>query len=337
VATCPCALSLATPTALAAATGRLAGRGLLIARPDALETLARVTHVVLDKTGTLTQGRLQLVETRITGERSESDCLAMAASLERHSEHPLAAMFSDRDTPGKASDIEVERGSGVEGTIDGTRLRIGRPDWVAALSGTQALNPEEADEAWIALGDEHDILALFRVDDPARNDAKATVDALRAQGLEVEIASGDAPEPVRRLAREVGITEWRARCLPEDKLARVRELQSRGAVVLMAGDGINDAPVLAGADIAVAVGRGTALAQISAGIIALGDRLNGVVEALTTGRRTLRIIRQNLGLSLAYNATMLPLAAVGLVAPWAAAIGMTLSSVGVVLNARRLA
>ncbi|MCP1727500.1 Cu2+-exporting ATPase [Natronospira proteinivora] len=337
IATCPCALSLATPTALAAGTGHMAGQGLLVTRPDALETLARVSHVMLDKTGTLTRGELSIVESKTVGPRSQAECRELAAALESHSEHPLARAFPQTDTPLSMEEAETYRGLGVSGWIDGQHLRIGRPDWVAALTNNQATLPIDDEEAWVALGDEGGLLALYRLEDPLREDAVTTIATLKAQGLAVEIASGDAPGPVSRVAREIGVDHWQARMHPDDKLARLRELQSQGAVVLMVGDGINDAPVLAGANISVALNQGTALAQTSAGMISLGDRLGSLVDGLKGARDTLKVIRQNLTISACYNASMLPLAAMGLIAPYVAAAGMTLSSVVVVLNARRLA
>ncbi|MEA5445975.1 heavy metal translocating P-type ATPase [Gammaproteobacteria bacterium AB-CW1] len=337
IATCPCALSLATPTALAAGTNHMAGKGLLVTQGDALETLSRCSHVMLDKTGTLTHGQLRIVETRALDGRSNNDCLALAAALEQRSEHPLARAFDGHAGKFEAQDVESVRGRGVEGTIQGQRYRIGRPDWVAALSGRHGLSADETEEAWVAMGSESGPAALFRLDDPLRHDAAEIVARLQTMGLNVEILSGDAPGPVGRVARETGVEHWRARMSPEDKLAHVRELQAQGAVVLMVGDGINDAPVLAGANISAALNRGTALAQTSAGMIAVGDRLGSIAEGVAAARRTLRVVRQNLGMSATYNASMLPLAALGLVAPYVAAAGMTLSSVVVVLNARRLA
>ncbi|MDQ2070408.1 heavy metal translocating P-type ATPase [Natronospira bacteriovora] len=336
IATCPCALSLATPTALAAGTNHMAGRGLLVTRSDALETLAKVTHVVLDKTGTLTRGELRIVETRTLGNHGESDARALAAALEKGSEHPLARAFDSGRGNVSADAVETHRGQGVEGMIHGRRHRIGRPDWVAELSATHGLDKNELDEAWVALGSEAGAIALFRLDDPLRDDATETMARLKALGLQLEILSGDAVEPVRRTASAIGISHWQARMSPEDKLERVRELQKDGAIVLMVGDGINDAPVLAGANISAALNQGTALAQTSAGMISLGDRLGSIADGVSAARRTLRTIRQNLAFSATYNASMLPLAALGLVAPYVAAAGMTLSSVVVVLNARRL-
>jgi len=338
VATCPCALSLATPTALAAGTNRMAGDGLLVTRADALETLAAVTHVVFDKTGTLTEGRLGVVEMSLPGSLSASEAGAIAAALEQHSEHPIARAFRElapAQTVKQAGQVQVVRGAGLEGTVQGRRYRLGRPDWVADMSGTQA-DPQFQRDAWVVLGSEQGMLAGYRMEDQLRPQARAAVEALQARGLTVEIASGDAPGPVADVARKLGVTGYRSRLSPEDKLSRLHDLQARGAIVLMVGDGINDAPVLAGANVSAAPNQGTALAQTSAGMILLGGQLLQLANGLHTARRTLVVIRQNLLLSAGYNLSVLPLAAMGLVPPWLAAIGMTTSSLVVVLNTRRL-
>ncbi len=336
VATCPCALSLATPTALAVGTNRMAGDGLLITRADAVETLARVNHVVLDKTGTLTEGRLSVVETRVLGELSEQQVTGIAAALEQHSEHPIARAFKAASAATPAEQPQSTRGAGIEGEVDGRRLRIGRPDWVLEHAGLP-VDARFGDGAWILLGDSQSALAAFRVADRLRPEAAESIAQLQSRGITVEIASGDAPEPVADAAGRLGIARWTARMTPEHKLERLRELQASGATVLMVGDGINDAPVLAGANVSAALNEGTALAQTSAAMILLAGRLDRLVSGLDSARRTMRVIRQNLALSATYNASMLPLAAMGFVPPWLAAIGMTLSSLVVVLNARRLA
>ena len=335
VATCPCALSLATPTALAAGTNRLAGSGLLVTQPDALETLARVDHVVLDKTGTLTEGRLSISEIRNSGRLGDQEVMELACALEQHSEHPIARAFSAPRSL-RAQSASVIRGGGVEGEVDGRRVRIGRPDWVAALAGQEAPAADERG-AWIALGDAQGVLASFRLADQVRADARVAMERLREQGITVEVASGDSPGAVEAAANDLGLPAWQARMSPEDKLQRLRTLQEQGATVLMVGDGINDAPVLAGANVSAAMNEGTALAQTTAGMILLGGRLEHLAAGMETARATLRTVRQNLILSACYNASMLPLAALGFIPPWLAAIGMTASSLVVVLNSRRLA
>ncbi|WP_290631248.1 HAD-IC family P-type ATPase, partial [Aquisalimonas sp.] len=288
-----------------------------------------------DKTGTLTEGRLSISEVRNSGRLDEQAVMELASALEQHSEHPIARAFPAPRAM-RTQSATVTRGGGVEGEVDGRRLRIGRPDWVAALAGQQAPAADERG-AWIALGDDQGVLASFRLADQVRTDARMAVERLREQGIAVEVASGDSPGAVEAVASELGISTWQARMSPEDKLQRLRALQEQGASVLMVGDGINDAPILAGANVSAAMNEGTALAQTTAGMILLGGRLEHLAAGMETARATLRTVRQNLILSACYNASMLPLAALGFIPPWLAAIGMTASSLVVVLNSRRLA
>ena len=338
VVTCPCALSLATPAALTAATGTLTRLGVLTTRGHALETLARATHMVLDKTGTLTEGRLRLVATEPLGKESAAACLGLAAALEQASEHPLGRAIL-RAAPGErppVSDARAEPGQGIEGEVNGRRLRIGQPAWVAALSGSAPPAPGGDGASEILLGDDQGLLAVFRLRDELRPGAREAVAELRRLGLEPLLYSGDSEAAVAAVARELEITDFRARMRPEDKLAGLRALQAGGAVVAMVGDGVNDAPVLAGANVSLAMGSGTQLAQASADMILLSERLAHLPEAVGMARDSLRIIRQNLGWAATYNALALPLAAMGYVAPWMAAIGMSASSLVVVVNALRL-
>jgi Cu2+-exporting ATPase len=340
VVTCPCALSLATPVAVTAATGALTRRGLLATRGHALETLAHATHVVFDKTGTLTRGRLTLRRVVRLGTLSENDALRVAATLETGSEHPVAKVLVQAAMPGLARDIVATPGLGVEGWVDGRRYRIGRTDYVLALagpSGEQAgAQPEARGATVVSLGDEAGLLAHFEVADTLRPEARATVEALQRLGLAVWLLSGDAEDPVARTARELGIQVFRSRLRPDEKLAAVRGLQARGAVVAMVGDGVNDAPVLAGASVSIAMGRATELAQVTADMVLLSDYLPHVAEGVMTARRMVRIIRENFSWALVYNLVALPLAGAGLVLPWMAAIGMSASSLIVALNALRL-
>jgi Cu2+-exporting ATPase len=329
VVTCPCALSLATPTALTAATSRLAALGLLVTRGDALEKLARADRLVLDKTGTLTEGRVRIAEVRPLRDVPAARCRRLAAALEVGSEHPIARAFED-PAGLVATDVRVLPGRGVEGTVAGRGYRLGSPDFIA--SAAVALPPD----ASVLLSDDDGPLAAFVLADPLRTDAAATVDAVRRRGLGIEILSGDVAPIVTRIAGEVGIRDWRAALRPADKLARIRELQEAGSKVAMVGDGINDAPVLAGADVSIAMGEGAPLAQSSADMILLGRTLAPLALGLDVAGRTLAVIRQNLAWALSYNAVALPLAATGHVAPWMAAIGMSASSLVVVLNSTRL-
>ncbi len=338
VVTCPCALSLATPAALTAATGSLTRIGFLVTRGHALETLARATRVVFDKTGTLTEGRVHLAETVPLGEISKERALAVAAALERASEHPLARAITDAAPRGPAaSDVTSRPGYGVEGTIEGKRYRAGGPDFVAELSKKKVELPA-ADEAatWVVLGDETGPIARFRMEDRIRLEAARAVARLRDLGLEVELLSGDREGAARATASALGIETVRGGASPEGKLARLRELESQGEIVAMVGDGVNDAPVLAGAPVSIAMGEGTELAQASADVVLLSGRLTRLAEGIATARRARGVIAQNLTWAVLYNAVALPLAALGWVAPWMAAIGMSASSLAVVTNALRL-
>jgi Cu2+-exporting ATPase len=336
VVTCPCALSLATPVAVTAAAGALTRRGLLITRGHALETLARATHMEFDKTGTLTRGLLTLEVVRPREGCARERALALAAALERHSEHPVAQVLAaaGEDTL-QAGDVTASPGEGVEGVIEGVRYRIGSPRFAGALSGA-TVAPAREGGTLVALGDEAGIVATFELQDELRSDAPGTVGDLRALGLKIGLLSGDAEPAVRRVAEQLGIDEYIAGALPEDKLAHIRRLQDGGGVVAMVGDGVNDAPVLAGSNVSVAMGSGAQIAHASADLVMLSERLGNLAEGVGMARRTVKVIRQNLTWAVMYNFTAIPLAAAGLVAPWMAAIGMSASSLVVVVNALRL-
>ena len=343
VVTCPCALSLATPTALAAATAALARRGVLVAHTDSIETLSKATHVLWDKTGTLTRGLVRVEDVRTIRDIRVADALALAASLEQLSEHPIARAFAASGAASlRASEVEVHPGRGLEGVVDGQRLRIGTSSFVAALGGAATTvdsgsrDAADSSVSHVYLGDAQGLIAEFRLSDPLRSEARECITGLAALGLPSEIVSGDESTAVARIAERCGIATHSARLAPRDKLERLKTLQVAGEVVVAVGDGINDAPLLRGADVAVAMGRGSALAQTSADLILVRDSLEDLPRAVELARRTQRVIRQNLAWAIAYNVAALPLAALGFVPPWLAAIGMSLSSVVVVLNAMRL-
>ncbi|MEE9343369.1 MAG: heavy metal translocating P-type ATPase, partial [Gammaproteobacteria bacterium] len=339
VVTCPCALSLATPAALTAATGALTRLGILTTRGHALETLARVTHLVFDKTGTLTEGRLTLEQTDAFIPGAEKKYLTIAAALERASEHPVAAalVHAADEKSVRASQLSATSGAGVEGIVEGKRYRIGTREFVAELSGqvTPSVNIDENQTA-IFLGAEDEWLAVFSFADCLRTEAAQTVQKLKSLGIQIELLSGDQEGVVATVAQKVGIEQYQSRCKPGDKLAYIQRLQAQGAIVGMVGDGVNDAPVLAAAQVSIAMGGGTQLAQASADMVLLSEQLPHLVDAINTARKTRKVIIQNLGWALIYNLVALPLAAGGLLAPWMAAIGMSLSSLVVVLNALRL-
>ncbi|WP_243726448.1 MULTISPECIES: heavy metal translocating P-type ATPase [Halomonas] len=337
VVTCPCALALATPTALTAAHGRLHRRGVLITRADALETLSQLDRVIFDKTGTLTSGEMSLVETRPIGDSDDAldvpTARCVAAALEAHSEHPIARAFRPfRETTVNAEEVLSRPGQGLEGWLGGRRWRLGKPDFAAP----QAFPAVPGEGQWLLLAEDGRPRAWFALHDRLREDARETVEALQARGLAVELLSGDTPAAVADMARRLGIDSWQAAASPEDKLAHLQTLQAGGERVAMVGDGINDIPVLAGADVAIAMNGATDLARTRADAVLLGPRLGRIVEAIETGQATRRIIRQNLSWSLVYNVSALPLAAMGFVPPWLAAIGMSASSLVVVGNALRL-
>ncbi|MGR4069443.1 heavy metal translocating P-type ATPase [Billgrantia sp. C5P2] len=333
VVTCPCALALATPTALTAGHGQLRRRGVLITRADAIESLSQVDRVIFDKTGTLTGGEIHLTDTRPLGGLSTERVRVIGATLEAHSEHPIARAFRPwRDAMLEASDRTSHTGRGVEGVIDGKRWRLGRPDFVAPGHALAA----PGDGQWLLLGEEGEPRAWFALRDRLRDDAAETVAALKARGIQVELLSGDTVDAAGSLAEQLGIDTWHAAVSPEGKLERIRERQAAGEKVAMIGDGINDVPVLAGADVSIAMNGATDLARTSADAVLLSPRLMRIVEAIEIARATRRIMRQNMIWSVCYNLSALPLAAIGIVPPWVAALGMSGSSLVVVGNALRL-
>ncbi|MFL6592797.1 MAG: heavy metal translocating P-type ATPase [Luteimonas sp.] len=329
VISCPCALSLSVPAVQAVAHGALARIGVLAVRPDALERLAGVTDVVFDKTGTLSDGVPRLGAITTFDGFDPAQALAIACALERGSGHPLASAF-DAASPAECVgpvDVETVAGAGISARVAGVAWRLGRAGFAAMRD----------DDEGVWLGDGVRALARFEIHESTRTDAGAAAAALRDLGMTLHLCSGDAISAVARVAESVGITEAHARQSPEDKLALVGTLQARGCRVAMVGDGINDAPVLAGADISIAIGSGAALARSAADLVLTGDSLARIPQAITLARHSQRIIAQNLTWAVAYNVVAIPLAATGRVTPWVAALGMALSSLTVTANALRLA
>jgi len=344
VVSCPCALSLATPAALTVATGALAREGVLVSRGHAIETLARANHWVFDKTGTLTVGRPAVVDMICTDATSNDQVFAWVRALEQSSEHSLGRALMNKVGAGetaKVSGLRALTGHGIEArSEDERRLRIGAPCFVAELHGYPV--PEEvsrwlkAGDTVVALGDESGWLAWFRIADALRPRAAEALGRLRALGLRLTILSGDAPQTVSAVAAELGIDDHHGGMTPEGKHDFLKELQVRGATVAMVGDGVNDAPVLAQAHISVAMGGGTDLARSQADVVLLSNDPMHLFNGVMLSRRALRIIRQNLLWAFAYNVVAIPLAMIGLVTPWMAGIGMSASSLLVVLNALRM-
>jgi len=332
VVTCPCALALATPAAFAAAGSRLSQLRLLVTNGNAIETLSRVTLAMFDKTGTLTRGLPRITAVYVTDNaRTEKDCRLIAAALEHASTHPLAKAFA---MPGELPPVtsqEIVVGQGISGTIDGREWRLGNGAFVGG-----GLAADDSSATHVFLGVEGNPVAWFELKDEIRPEAARTLETLRELGIATALVSGDNRIAVETVASDLAITDVHFECTPEDKLAIIENAQLRGERVVMIGDGINDAPVLAGADTSVAPAHGALLAQTSADVIMLGESLAPLTTAVEMSRKTMRIVRQNLAWAIIYNALALPLAAAGFVPPWLAAIGMSVSSLVVVLNALRL-
>ncbi|MES2859083.1 MAG: heavy metal translocating P-type ATPase metal-binding domain-containing protein [Pseudomonadota bacterium] len=328
VISCPCALSLSVPAALATANGALARLGMLPLRADALERLARVDTIVFDKTGTLSLPEGAVEATGLDG-LGAAQALQIGAALEAGSTHPLAKAFASHAAAGSmpADAVVLHPGQGIEGIVDGRRWRLGHAGFATGA----------ADDGALWLGDGTRASARFVVGEGLRAGADLAIADLHAHGFDVQVASGDGDAAVHRLAGALGIVTARARQTPEDKLASLHALQARGRRVAMVGDGINDAPVLAGADVSIAIGDGAALATRTADLVLASPDLRRIPQAIALARRTQAVIRQNLAWALGYNLLALPLAAMGMVTPWLAALGMALSSLAVTANALRLA
>lgn len=326
VVTCPCALSLATPTAITAATSSLTKIGLLTTRAYALETLARATHFVFDKTGTLTEGHLRLISL------NDTKSLKYAAALEQNSEHPIAKAIiaAAPESNLHANNVCNYPGAGIQGDIDNKTYFLGTAAFIKEKTGISYSQEK------VLLADKNTIYAAFTFEDTIRAGAKELVESLKQQGKSVSILSGDNEQAVKKIADAVAIDDISFSLTPKQKLQQVKSLQDKGAIVAMIGDGVNDAPVLAQAQVSIAMGSGTQIARASADMILLTEQLPNLITAIYTARKTLSIIRQNIIWAIGYNVIALPAAVAGLVAPWMAAIGMSLSSLLVVTNALRL-
>jgi Cu2+-exporting ATPase len=329
VASCPCALSLAVPAVLASVTSRLAARGVLVARADRLLRLADADTLLLDKTGTLTQSTLAVQRCDTVAGYDRQRAMHVVAALESGLAHPVARAFAELGDGRVARNVRVQVGRGVSGDVDDHAYHVG--------PATAEIAARDPVLSWITLGDEQGLaLAHFGLGVTLRSDARATVEALRAEGLRVELLTGDGPQAAERSARLAGISCVAARQSPKDKLARLRDLQLEGRVVLAVGDGLNDAAFLAAADVSVAMPAGSAATQARADLILVGERLSGLRLAREAGRQALRRMHQNLAWAVLYNLAVLPLAFAGELQPWIAAAGMSLSSLLVVANALRL-
>ncbi|MFC1740257.1 heavy metal translocating P-type ATPase [Pseudomonadota bacterium] len=338
VASCPCALSLALPVVYAAASRRLLDDGILLTRGEALPVLTQVDTVIFDKTGTLTCGQPEIAAVRVNPERPEvkkERALQVAAALEASSAHPIASAFHPAKTglPDSRSlameTVTVHEANGISGGLEGAHWKIGKAEFVLDSDA-----PGSDESIWLA--DEHGWVACFELQDALRPGAETCVRNLQQEGMTLAVLSGDSAEAVNRVADRLHISDRTARQSPEMKLTRLEELRKTGQHVLMVGDGVNDAPVLAAADVSMTVKGGAELANSAADMILTSESLGLVNKAISTARRTRQLVRQNLTWAVMYNASVMPLAVSGLLKPWMAALGMSLSSLLVVANASRL-
>ena len=366
IVTCPCALSLAAPAAMVAAAAGLARRGVLVQRLDAIEGLARIDRLFIDKTGTLTEERPRLrsvlVLASIPGAAAEDDggaaqrglAIRIAASLAQWSSHPLSRALAESARAEGVADPKVAPSGaaavtpGWSGTLEqvgrglqardarGVEWRLGSAEWVGAGSDMPA-ESADGDGAEVWLGRDGLPLARFAFDEALREGAAEAIAALRRDGVKLTLLSGDTPARAARLARELGIDESVGGARPEDKLAAVAAAQARGEFVAMVGDGVNDAPVLARADVSLAMGQGALVSRAQADAVLVSSRPGDIVRARTTARKAMRIVRQNLVWAAFYNAACIPLALAGWLPPWAAGLGMASSSLAVIANALRAA
>ncbi|MBQ0796902.1 heavy metal translocating P-type ATPase [Zhongshania sp.] len=333
VVSCPCALSLATPASYTAAIKSLGKHGILLTNGRVLEQLRNVTHLIFDKTGTLTEGRPHIISCRLFGDIDEHTARRIAAALEAPSRHPIAHAFKRNEKIDVALNVENSElisGAGIRGTINGCHYRIGSAAFcgVAPKHNSSHLN--------VYLADEKRVLAHFQLADEIRHDALELVQNVQRAGLHIDILSGDNSGQVAEIAGMLNIENYQAGCSAAQKLAHVKKLQADGAIVMMVGDGVNDAPVIAAADISIAMSSASELTRTQADVVLLDNQLQSISTLFSKAQQSRRVLLQNLSWALLYNLLALPLAAMGLVPPWLAALGMSLSSLLVVLNALRI-
>ena len=327
VIACPCALGLATPTAIMVGTGLGAKAGILIKNAQALELAEKINVLAVDKTGTLTEGKPVVTDVKVGAGRTADEVLKTAASLEQGSTHPLAAaLVAEAKQRGlvleSPQDVTVKAGKGIRGVVAGRIVRVGSPDWLGVK--------EAKAQVVVAEGDE--IVGMITVADPLRESSKAAVARLQKLGVEVVMLTGDNAATAAEIARQAGVDRFEAGVMPGDKASHVAALKAAGKTVGMAGDGINDAPALAAADVSFAMGAGTDVAMQAADITLMRDDLNGVADAISLSRATLAKIRQNLFWAFIYNVLGIPAAALGFLNPVVAGAAMAMSSVSVVSN-----
>ncbi len=327
VATCPCALSLAIPTALTCAVATLTRKGILIKQAHVLETLSKLTLFAFDKTGTLTQGKFSLDVVDILDDNySKEQILDIAAQLESYSEHPIASAFKEFKGQRKFDDVQLHPGIGISAQFDNTHYAIGKSGWF----DTKKTN------AQATLYINKQAVARFYFVDKVKADADKLINVLQAANLSCHMLTGDASDAGAKVTKKLKLDSVLASCSPKDKQVAVERWSSQGEIVAMVGDGVNDSPVFASAHLSIAMETGADISKNSADVVLLNSDLASISHLLTIAKQTRRIIKQNLALSLLYNGSILPLAAMGLVAPWMAVIGMSASSIIVICNSLRL-
>ena len=342
VITCPCALSLATPAALTAATGNLASSGVLVRQGQAVEVLGQVSEIIFDKTGTLTCGKPQVVESVLSGSLNETEIANIIIALEQHSEHPLAHALLAEYAPKSDKTLTADNlintvGQGISANINGTIWRVGNIDFVAQIAGKVPENMAQLNNGTIiALGNQTGFQAAFVLNDTLKDSAKEAISQLKTMGYNIHLLSGDNRAAVQNTAQTLGIDHFIAQASPEEKLAFVESLQRSGKKTLMIGDGVNDAPVLAQADVSIAMSAGADVSRDGSDIVITNQHLTSIPYAVKLSHKTLKIIHQNIIWALSYNAIAIPIAALGYAKPAIAALGMAASSLLVVSNALRL-
>jgi Cu2+-exporting ATPase len=335
VISCPCALALATPAALTSAASALRRSGVIVRGENALEALSRASHMLFDKTGTLTEGDLRIDRVAPLAAMTEAQLLAVGAALQHYSNHPVAGAFAGVDGGAGFENVAYRIGAGISAQREGREYRVGSEPFCADIAPDFPAAPDDR-HYWIGVCRAGEPLGWIGLSDRTRPEAEGVVASLREEGLEVELVTGDSSAQGPALARSLGIERFRTGMEPQQKMAHVGELQAAGAVVGMVGDGLNDAPVLSLADASFAVAGATDLARTQADFVIVDGDLEAINRTWRKARQCRRVILQNFGWALGYNISAIPLAALGFIPPWAAAIGMSLSSLLVVLNSLRL-
>ncbi|MDO9192689.1 MAG: cation-translocating P-type ATPase [Undibacterium sp.] len=354
VVTCPCALSLATPGVMSAAIGQLAKQGILVARGRAIESLARATHFVFDKTGTLTYGKLKLLDSILLATDDtdhamlDAEANAISLSLSLNSQHPVSKAIADALSAKPRQEVFSQKvlewidlheipGAGIEAKMNGKIYRLGRLDFVQDLHGVPYQVPEQfSGKTLSALGNEQGWIAVYALADCLREDAAEAIKTLQERGLKTLLLSGDRIDVVQKIAVDCGLENARGELSPGDKYDIIKRMQADGAVVVMVGDGMNDGPALSLADVSIVMGQGAPISQSRSDLLLMSNRLTDLAYGVKLSSFALKLIRQNLTWAIAYNLVAIPAAVTGLLEPWHAALGMSLSSLMVVFNALRL-